>query len=57
MLFSGWAAVSRTCLDMRGLASYLVNIGQVIALVLLGLGFLIQVMTPVLGLAYRELSC
>ena len=57
MLFSGWAVVLRTYLDMRGLVSYLVNTELVIARVLLGLEMLIQMMTPVLGLAYQELSC
>lgn len=38
VLFSGWEVVLRTCLDMRGLVYYLVNIDQVVVHVVLVTG-------------------
>lgn len=57
VLFSDWEAVSRISLAMIGLASYLANIEQVVALAGLPAESLIQMMTIMLGLAYQELLC
>lgn len=38
VLFSGWEVVLKTCLDMRGLVYYPVNIGRVVVHVMLVTG-------------------
>lgn len=57
VLFSGWEVVLKTCLDMRGLVYYPVNIGWVVVHVVLVTGMPTQMMTAVLGPAYQELLC